>query len=490
MLRIPIWASAVLFFLAGPSQAGHADFHSYTSGFSRHHGGGHQRFHRSVPALEAHGVSYIEKRGGQCQFPADAGLVAVTPNAMNAGWAMSPDQPCKPDSYCPYACPSGQVMAQWDPKATAYTYPASMNGGLYCDKNGKISKPFPEKPYCVDASGPVKVKNSCGGVVSFCQTVLPGNEAMLIPTSVQDTADLAVPDPSYWCSTAAHYYINPPGTDTDTACVWGTNANPWGNWSPYVSGANTDHSGQTFLKLGWNPIYLETATPFRDESPKFGVKVECEGCNGLPCEIDPAKNKVNEITGSGTDGAGGAAFCVVTVPKGTQATIVVFEGGNSGGSGDYGHGDKDEKPKDDDKKEPKPSSSSSSPAPSSTPSSSSSTQSPTPTSTSASSSSESTPTPTSSYPSKSSSTTSSSATAAYSTTSKSPDAYIPSPHVFIESPSSSVHHPTNGSSIIMPTPTNSEKAPAPTHNNAASAAAISVMSLTLSFLIVTIFVNF
>lgn len=71
-------------------------------------------------------MSYIDKRGGQCQFPTDAGLVAVTPKAMNAGWAMSPDQPCKPDSYCPYACPPGQVMAQWDPKATAYTYPASM----------------------------------------------------------------------------------------------------------------------------------------------------------------------------------------------------------------------------------------------------------------------------------------------------------------------------------------------------------------------------
>lgn len=71
-------------------------------------------------------MSYIEKRGGQCQFPTDAGLVAVTPKAMNAGWAMSPDQPCMPDSYCPYACPPGQVMAQWDPKATAYTYPASM----------------------------------------------------------------------------------------------------------------------------------------------------------------------------------------------------------------------------------------------------------------------------------------------------------------------------------------------------------------------------
>lgn len=68
----------------------------------------------------------IEKRGGQCKFPTDAGLVAVTPGEQNAGWAMSPDQPCKPGNYCPYACPPGQMMAQWDPSATSYTYPQSM----------------------------------------------------------------------------------------------------------------------------------------------------------------------------------------------------------------------------------------------------------------------------------------------------------------------------------------------------------------------------
>lgn len=68
----------------------------------------------------------VEKRGGQCQFPSDANLVAVTPGKQNAGWAMSPDQPCTPGNYCPYACPPGQMMAQWDPDATSYTYPQSM----------------------------------------------------------------------------------------------------------------------------------------------------------------------------------------------------------------------------------------------------------------------------------------------------------------------------------------------------------------------------
>ena len=68
----------------------------------------------------------LQKRGGQCQFPTDdSNMVAVTPDAKNAGWAMSPDQECKPGSYCPYACKPGMVMNQWDPKST-YDYPSSM----------------------------------------------------------------------------------------------------------------------------------------------------------------------------------------------------------------------------------------------------------------------------------------------------------------------------------------------------------------------------
>jgi hypothetical protein len=92
---------------------------------------GHKHTHKRHHALPA------VKRSGQCQFPTDCGLVPVTPNAQNAGWAMSPDQPCTPGNFCPYACPSGisyrvqylivgQVMAQWDPAATSYVYPLNM----------------------------------------------------------------------------------------------------------------------------------------------------------------------------------------------------------------------------------------------------------------------------------------------------------------------------------------------------------------------------
>jgi hypothetical protein len=158
---------------------------------------------------------------------------------------------------------------------------------------------------------------------------------MLIPTAVYDTASLAVPDPSYWCSTAAHYYINPPGVGPEDACVWGTNGKAVGNWSPYVAGANVDASGETFIKLGWNPIYLEPTTPFRNNVPNWGVKIECPGggCNGLPCGIDPSQNQVNEMLGSASNGAGGGAFCVVTVAKGSTANFVVFNTGGDSGPG-------------------------------------------------------------------------------------------------------------------------------------------------------------
>ncbi|PGG97581.1 hypothetical protein AJ79_09144 [Helicocarpus griseus UAMH5409] len=318
--------SAIL--LASVADAGHSHGHVPIK---------HHHMHRHLDSSASDAANKVERRGGKCAFPTDCGLVPITTDKMNAGWAMSPDQPCEPGNYCPYACPPGQVSAQWDPKATSYSYPISMNGGLYCDESGNIQKPFPEKPYCVDAKGPLAVKNEAGGVVAFCQTVLPGNENMLIPTEVTDSAELAVPGPDYWCETAAHYYINPPGTGCDEACAWGTKDFPRGNWSPYVAGANQDANGNTFIKLGWNPIYLEPATPFRNESPSFGVKIECDkpGCNGLPCSIDPSVNGVNEMESSsgGSAGAGGGAFCVVTVPKGNTANIVVFNAGQSSGGG-------------------------------------------------------------------------------------------------------------------------------------------------------------
>jgi hypothetical protein len=289
----------------------------------------HQK-HDHDKKVEGKNVSNLFKRSGTCQFPTDKGLVAVQKNGKNAGWAMHSDQTCSYGSWCPYACPPGQLMGQWNPDATTYTYPQSQDGGFWCNEDGELEEKNTGNSRCYSGKGTVIAKNSCGSDVAFCQTVLPGNEEMLIPTNVQSNgkSTLAVPGTEYWAGTAAHYYINPPGVSTNDACVWGTNAKPQGNWSPYVAGANQDDNGNTFVKIGWNPIYLEQATPFRNEKPSFGVRITCDDkskCNGLPCEINPAENDVNEVTGASSDGAGGASFCVVTASNGAKANIEVFE---------------------------------------------------------------------------------------------------------------------------------------------------------------------
>jgi hypothetical protein len=86
--------------------------------------------------------------------------------------------------------------------APPYKMTVMQYGGLYCN-GGTAEKPFPNRPYCVDGTGTVKAVNRAGSIVSFCQTVLPGNEAMIIPTDVDDVATLAVPGPDYWAGTAA-----------------------------------------------------------------------------------------------------------------------------------------------------------------------------------------------------------------------------------------------------------------------------------------------
>lgn len=264
------------------------------------------------------------KRSTTCKFPTNDDLVAVTPKSMNAGWAMSPDQECTAGNYCPYACPPGKLMAQWDTAATSYSYPESERGGLYCNDDGTVSKPYSDKDYCVDGTGTVKVDNKASKNVAFCQTVLPGNEAMLIPTNVDggDSQTLAVPDTSYWASTAAHYYINPLGVSTDDGCVWGTKDTPQGNWSPYVAGANMDDDGNTFVKIGWNPKYIDDFT----DLPSFGIRITCDSgdCNGLDCEIDPSKHGLNGINGADATKADGASYCVVTAKDKATAKIEVF----------------------------------------------------------------------------------------------------------------------------------------------------------------------
>ena len=98
------------------------------AGIEAAHHGHHHHTHHQRHEVDTKVEAPLEKRGGHCKFPSDAGLVAVTPGSLNGGWAISPDQSCTAGNYCPYACPSGQMSMQWDPKATSYSYPMSMVG--------------------------------------------------------------------------------------------------------------------------------------------------------------------------------------------------------------------------------------------------------------------------------------------------------------------------------------------------------------------------
>ena len=141
------------------------------------------------------------------------------------------------------------------------------------------------------------------------------------------------------------------------------------------------------MKLGFNPIFEFEGKGLEKNHLDFGVRIECPdgGCNGLPCELNPSKEKYGDVVSDlSASGAGGSSFCVVTVPSGSKANIVVFH--TDGSEGDYDEDDEDDDDDKDDDDEPtttsKPSSSSSSSsssskAPKSTSSSSSSSSRPT-----------------------------------------------------------------------------------------------------------------
>ena len=127
LLDIQAAIGTAILLLSLPCDAKHGHSHQLSNLDVKRHN--HRHMHKTLQASpRAEGIEDgLEKRSGQCAFPFGAdGLVAVTPGSQNAGWAMSPDQPCTPGMYCPYACKSSYVGCQWDPSATAYVYPENM----------------------------------------------------------------------------------------------------------------------------------------------------------------------------------------------------------------------------------------------------------------------------------------------------------------------------------------------------------------------------
>ncbi len=254
------------------------------------------------------------------------------------------------------------------------------------------------------------------------------------------------------------YYINAPGVGAAEGCVWGDSNKPIGNWAPYVAGANTVADGSTYVKVGINPVWESSS--LYGTKPNFGLEIECPNndCNGIPCKVDG--NGI--VSNNAASGAGGAAFCVVTVPKGSKANIVVsFLDGSGGGSTSSAPVESTTVPT---TSSAPPTTSTSSPTPTSTSTTSStpsSTSSSTPPSTSTSSSS--TPPSTSSSPSSSS--------AAYSTSSSTTSSDSFPGGVFQENRTSSSSEGTSSTTTSGPvdiSTSDAEPAPSETNENAGS----------------------
>lgn len=76
------------------------------------------------------------------------------------------------------------------------------------------------------------------------------------------------------------------------------------------------------MTLGQNPVSWVEYDTFATNKPTYGVKIECVGnCIGLPCQVDGTGSVKSDTKATG---AGNAQFCVVTVPKGSKANIVVY----------------------------------------------------------------------------------------------------------------------------------------------------------------------
>ena len=134
LLDIQAAIGTAILLLSLPCEAKHAHQLSHLDA-KRHN---HKHSHKSIQASpRAEGIEEVlETRSGQCAFPNDPSMVAVTPDQQNAGWAMSPNQPCLPGNWCPYACAPPGVSKQWNPAATSYVYPLSMvcsSGSLSTD---------------------------------------------------------------------------------------------------------------------------------------------------------------------------------------------------------------------------------------------------------------------------------------------------------------------------------------------------------------------
>lgn len=199
-----------------------------------------------------------------------------------------------------YACPEGYDGAQWPEDAQGAT--GQSIGGLWCGTDNKLylTRPDSTKKLCQAGAGGVKIVNKLSDKVSFCKTLYPGTESMVIPTVVESEGSAELYNPfqnmSYtWegSSTSAQYYVNLKGLSEDIACVWDSPdpyADSAGNWAGINLGTSVDDNGVTYLSIFHN-------TPTSTAPLDFNIKLS--GDISSECEYSYSDNSFSPSNGNG-----------------------------------------------------------------------------------------------------------------------------------------------------------------------------------------------
>ncbi|KAK7744940.1 Sperm-associated antigen 4 protein [Cytospora paraplurivora] len=216
-----------------------------------------------------------------------------------------------------YACPEGYDAAQWPEDAQGAT--GQSIGGIWCDTDNKLylTRPDSTKKLCQKGAGGVQIVNKLSDKVSFCKTLYPGTESMVLPTVVEGgaTAELYNPyqNQSYtWegSSTSAQYYVNLKGLGEDIACVWDS-PDPYsenaGNWAGINIGTSVDDDGVTYLSVFHN-------TPTSDAPLDFNIKLS--GDISSECTYSYSDNSFSPDDGNG---------CTVSMQSGGTIKITLSD---------------------------------------------------------------------------------------------------------------------------------------------------------------------
>ncbi|ROV87771.1 hypothetical protein VSDG_09704 [Cytospora chrysosperma] len=199
-----------------------------------------------------------------------------------------------------YACPTGYDGAQWPEDAQGAT--GQSIGGLWCGTDNKLylTRSDKTKKLCQAGAGGIQIINKLSDKVSFCKTLYPGTESMVIPTVVEGGATSELYNPfqnlSYtWqgSSTSAQYYVNLKGLGEDVACVWDS-PDPYsesaGNWAGVNLGTSVDDNGVTYLSIFHN-------TPTSDAALDYNIKLS--GDISSECTYSYSDNSFSPSSGNG-----------------------------------------------------------------------------------------------------------------------------------------------------------------------------------------------